>query len=89
MANAIVDEERGHALEYRDLIKDPKYRDDWKQSFSNELGQLGQGLKRGINGTDTILFVRHDKIPEDKKRDATHGRIACDYRPQKEETNRT
>eukprot|EP00957_Ditylum_brightwellii_P179904 13704373-Ditylum_brightwellii.AAC.1 len=54
MANAIVDEETGRALEYRDLIKDPKYKDDWKHSFSNKLGQLAQGLKRGINGTDTI-----------------------------------
>eukprot|EP00957_Ditylum_brightwellii_P029378 2220704-Ditylum_brightwellii.AAC.1 len=60
MANAIVDEGTGRALEYRDLFKDPEYRDDWKHSFSNELGQLVQGLKRGINGTDTILFVRHD-----------------------------
>eukprot|EP00957_Ditylum_brightwellii_P030592 2318239-Ditylum_brightwellii.AAC.1 len=89
MANAIVDEETGHALEYRDLIKDPKYRDDWKHSSSNELGQFAQGLKRGINRTGTILFVRHDEIPEDRKRDATYGRIVYDYRPQKEETNRT
>eukprot|EP00957_Ditylum_brightwellii_P050937 3863339-Ditylum_brightwellii.AAC.1 len=89
MVNAIVGEETERALEYRDSIKDPKYRDDWKHSFSNELGRLAQGLKRSINGTDTILFVRHDKIPEDRKRDATCGRIICDYRPQKEETNRT
>eukprot|EP00957_Ditylum_brightwellii_P107587 8208304-Ditylum_brightwellii.AAC.1 len=75
MANAIVDEETKWALEYRDLIKDPKYIDDWKYSFSNELGQLAQGLKRGINRTDTILFVVHDEIPEDRKRDATYGRI--------------
>eukprot|EP00957_Ditylum_brightwellii_P012742 962991-Ditylum_brightwellii.AAC.1 len=75
MANAIVDEETGWAPEYRDLIKDPKYMDDWKHSFSNELSQLAQGLKRGISGTNTILFVRHDEIPEDRKRDTTYGRI--------------
>eukprot|EP00957_Ditylum_brightwellii_P049207 3733542-Ditylum_brightwellii.AAC.1 len=63
--------------------------DDWKHPFSNEIGRLAQGLKRGINGTGTILFVRHDDIPDDRKRDATHGRIVCDYRPQKEEKNRT
>ena len=87
MANAIVDEETGWALEYRDLIKDPRYREDWKHSFSNELGRLAQGLKRGINRTDTILFVRHDEIPQERKRDATYGRIVCDYRPQKEDKN--
>eukprot|EP00957_Ditylum_brightwellii_P102392 7805245-Ditylum_brightwellii.AAC.1 len=75
MENAIVDKETGRALEYRDLIKDPKYREDWKHSFSNELGQLAQGRKRGINRTDTILFVRHDEIPDERKRDATYGRI--------------
>eukprot|EP00957_Ditylum_brightwellii_P158150 12037686-Ditylum_brightwellii.AAC.1 len=64
MANAIVDEETGRAMEYRDLIKNPKYMDDWKHSFANEIGQLAQGLKRDINGTDTILFVRHDEIPD-------------------------
>jgi hypothetical protein len=70
MANSIVDEETRRALEYRDLIKDPKYMDDWKHSFSNEIGQLAQGFKRGIKGTGTILFVRHDDIPDDRKRDA-------------------
>ena len=87
MANAIVDEENGRAMKYRDLIKNSKYMDDWKHSFSNEIGQLAQGLKRGINRTSTILFVMHDKILEDRKRDATYGRIVCDYRPQKEEKN--
>eukprot|EP00957_Ditylum_brightwellii_P142113 10827759-Ditylum_brightwellii.AAC.1 len=76
-------------MEYRDLIKNPKYMDGWKHSFANEIGHLAQGLKRGINGTNTILFVRHDEIPDDRKRDATYGRIVCDYRPQKEEKNRT
>eukprot|EP00957_Ditylum_brightwellii_P132986 10140001-Ditylum_brightwellii.AAC.1 len=75
-------------MEYRDLIKDPKYMNVWKHLFSNEIGQLAQGLKRGTKGTDTILFVRHDEIPDDRKRDATYGRIVCDYRPQKEEKNR-
>eukprot|EP00957_Ditylum_brightwellii_P022773 1717921-Ditylum_brightwellii.AAC.1 len=75
MANAIVNEETGSAMEYRNLIKDPRYRDDRKHSFSNELERLAQGLKRGINETDTILFVRHDEIPQDRKRDATYGRI--------------
>eukprot|EP00957_Ditylum_brightwellii_P115647 8821198-Ditylum_brightwellii.AAC.1 len=60
MANAIVDEETGRAMEYRYLIKE----------------------------TNTILFVRHDELPDDRKRDATYGRIGCDYRPQKEEENR-
>ena len=67
MANAIVDEETRRVMEYRDLIKDPKYMDDWKHSFANEIGQLAQGLKRGINGTDIILFVRYDEIPENRK----------------------
>eukprot|EP00957_Ditylum_brightwellii_P035814 2715094-Ditylum_brightwellii.AAC.1 len=75
MEIVIVDEDTGRAMEYRDLIKNPKYIDNWKQSFANEIGCLAQGLKRGINGAKNVLFVRHDEIPDDRKRDATYGRI--------------
>ena len=29
-------------MEYRDLVKDPEYQDDWILSKSNELGRLLQ-----------------------------------------------
>ena len=35
-ANAIIDTDTGHALEYRHLIKNPKYKQIWYHSMSNE-----------------------------------------------------
>ena len=36
-ANAVLDQETGEMLEYRQLIKRPKYKEDWFFSFGNEL----------------------------------------------------
>ena len=39
-ANAIIDTDTGQALEYRYLIKNPKYKQVWYNSMSNEIGRL-------------------------------------------------
>ena len=43
MANAIVDDETGKELNYRQLSKHPKHHKMWKQSVSGKLGILAQG----------------------------------------------
>ena len=35
-ANTVIDEETGRRLEYRHLIKHPKFKDDWLKSGANE-----------------------------------------------------
>eukprot|EP00957_Ditylum_brightwellii_P136649 10421086-Ditylum_brightwellii.AAC.1 len=75
MANAIIDKETGRSLEYRELITKPQYKKQWTQSFANELGRLAQGLKRGIKGTDTIIFTPFKEIPHERRKDITYGRI--------------
>ena len=47
----------GKQMEYRHLIQDSFYKDDWLISSASELGRLAQGLKRGIKGTATIFFI--------------------------------
>ena len=42
MANMVMDADR-NMIEYRHLIKDPKYKQTWLNSCSNELGRLVQG----------------------------------------------
>ena len=37
-AGAVIDDDSGQALEYRDLIKKDKYRDTWSTSLANGLG---------------------------------------------------
>eukprot|EP00957_Ditylum_brightwellii_P170370 12967817-Ditylum_brightwellii.AAC.1 len=89
MANAIIDEETGRSLEYRELITKPQYKKQWTHSLANELGRLAQGLKRGIKGTDTIIFTPFEELPHERRKDITYGRIVCDYRLQKNEPNCT
>jgi hypothetical protein len=37
-ANTIIDPDTGASMEYRHLIKPPKYSKIWAHSFSNEIG---------------------------------------------------
>ena len=53
---AVIDEDTGKALEYRDLIKKDKYRDIWSTSLANEIGRLAQGI-RNVKGTNTIIVI--------------------------------
>ncbi len=82
MAYAILDDETGDLLEYRHLIKHPKYRDIWSKSFSTEMRRL-------VTTTETIVFKRKDEIPQERRKDITYGRIVCTFRPEKKAPNRT
>ena len=59
----------------------------WEKSSANEFGRLTKGLKRGIQGTENMKFIQKHEVPYDKK--VTYARFVCDYRPQKEEKERT
>ncbi len=41
---AILDEETGKSLEFRQIIKLDKYQEIWMKSFANKLGRLAQGI---------------------------------------------
>ena len=77
----------GKQMEYRDLIKDPHYRDDWLRSAANELGNLAQGVGNRVKGTNTIFFIHKHQVP--KGRTVTFPRIVCTIRPEKEDPKRT
>ena len=89
LAYAVLDGDTGELLEYRHLIKNPKYRKEWGYSFGNEIGRLAQGMPGRTEGTDTIQFIFKHEIPPDRWRDVTYARICCNVRPQKTEKNRT
>ena len=57
--------------------------------FSNELGRLEQSVGDRVKGTDTIFSLEHEKIPTDRRKDVTYGKIIFNYRPQKDEPLRT
>ena len=43
-AGAIIDDETGKSLEYRDLMKSDKHSKLWAISLANEIGRLAQGI---------------------------------------------
>jgi hypothetical protein len=88
-ACAIIDPDTGATMEYRHLIKSDKHRAAWAHSFANELGRSAQGIANREKGTNTIFFIPHSQIPQDRCKDVTYGRICVDHRPQKKEANRT
>ncbi len=75
-AYSVLDDETGDLLKYRHLLKHPKYKDVWSQSFGKEIQQLA-------TVTETIAFVTKQQIPRDWRRDITYGRIVCAYRSKK------
>eukprot|EP01082_Thalassiosira_pseudonana_P004270 g3915.t1 g3915 contig14:1435-2889(-) len=87
-AFAVIDEETGKSLEYKDLMKLDKYKRIWSTSFANELGRLTQGI-RDIPGTNTMFYIHKSEIPEDRRKDITYGRIVVVVRPQKKEKEHT
>ena len=87
--NAVLDEETGELLEYRHLIKHPKFKNDWGYSFGNEIGRLAQGMPGHNTGTNTIFFIRKADIPPERWKDIAFSRIVCNVRPHKSEVNRT
>ena len=56
-ANAVFDGDTCYLLEYRHLVKRPKYKQDWEYSFGNKIGRLCQGMPGRTNGTSTMHFI--------------------------------
>ena len=89
-AGAVLDATTGEMMEYRHLIKHPKHKGTWGNSFGDEVGRLAQGRKKsGLEGTNTFFFVNFDQIPKDRIKDITYDRICCNVRPEKDDPNRT
>jgi hypothetical protein len=82
LAYAVLDNETGNLLEYRHLMKHPKYKDVWTKSFGTEIRCLAMT-------TETIFFVKKDKIPDDRKGNETYARIVCVYCNGKKDKYRT
>jgi hypothetical protein len=54
-ADAVINEETGKSMEYKDLLKDRKYREDWSSAATNEFGRLFNGVGKNKDGTQRIV----------------------------------
>jgi len=89
-ALAVMDQDSGKMMNYRQLRKHPKFNKAWTTSSANELGPLANGVDGRVKGTNTIRFIKHDDVPQTRRKDITYGSFQCNVRPKKIETpNRT
>jgi hypothetical protein len=84
-ASSVIHPVAGKEMEYSALIKDPHLQPLWTRGFGNECGRLFQVIQ-DISGTDTSFFIDLKNIPNDRK--ITYGKIVCDYKTHKTETER-
>eukprot|EP00804_Cyclotella_cryptica_P009708 CCRYP_011254-RA/>CCRYP_011254-RA protein AED:0.28 eAED:0.25 QI:0/-1/0/1/-1/1/1/0/682 len=85
---AVIDNNTGDSLEYRHLIKHPKYKEIWSCSYANKLARLTDGI-RDIPGTKTMQYIRKSDNPKDRLKSVAYSKIIVVKRPQKKEKERT
>ncbi len=89
MANSVMGVS-GELLEYHHLIANQTTRATWQHSYGNEIGCLTQGMPGGITGTNTIVFIKKNRVPHNRAKDLTYRLITCLIRPEEiEEPNKT
>ena len=88
-AMAVMDKASGKLLNYRQLMRDPKYKKEWNISAANEFGRLADGVGGRVKGTKTIKFIHKRDVPKNRMKDVTYGQFVCSIRPEKKEQNRT
>ena len=85
----IYDDETNTYLNYRQLMRHPKYSKIWSKSSANKCGRLANGLKDGqVKPTNTIRFIRKEHVPANRMKDVTYSSFSYDLNPNKEEVNR-
>ena len=68
-------------MEYQRLMKKPKYRQLYRNSYAKEIVQLAQGMTGLVEGTKTMFFIEKKDVPVDRWRDVKYERLVVDYRP--------
>ena len=67
----VLDETSKKLLQYRQLLKHPKFADIWNNSYANELGRLCKGIgkvskiskNQRVEGTNKFRIIKFEDIP--------------------------
>ena len=89
MINAVLNEERGELMEYRHIMKNPKYRKLYTTSYIKELGRIAQGMPGKAEGTNTIYFIDKADIQAEQWKYVMYVRVVLAYRPEKSDPYQT
>ena len=85
ISGEVLDGNTIEMMDYRHLLISPRYREVWGKFFGNEIFRLAQGMPGRVDGTNTLFFIDEEKIPQDRRKDVTYGRVVCDIREGKED----
>jgi hypothetical protein len=91
-ANAVIDEDTGKSMEYRDLLKDPRHREDWSRAAANKFWRLLNGVGKNkdgtqqVVGTNTCHWIKRSQVPRGKK--VTYAWTVVAIRTEKAEQKR-
>ena len=88
MINTILNKEIEELMEYRQVMKIPKYCKLYERAYSKELRRLAQGIPGQSEGTGTLLFIEKSSMLVDRWRHITYGRVVVNYRPEKDDPYR-
>jgi hypothetical protein len=83
MLHAVLDKTTGHLMEMQHLLVNPKYKKLWGISSTKGVGHLAQGIPRVSKGTNTIVFIQREDIPNNRKRNSTYALVCVHYCPKK------
>ena len=89
MLNAVLDTDTGELMEYRHLMKNPKYRNLYRHTYAKEIGRLAQGMPGQVTRTSPFFFINKKDVPADRWRYVTYCRVMVNFRPEKEDPYRT
>ena len=80
---AVMDTYTGKLLNYRQLMRNPKYKNYWSTSSANEFRRLANGVGGRIkNPTNTITFIRRKDIPQNQRKYVMYGQFVCSVQPE-------
>ena len=85
----MLDEDTGELMEYRKIMRKPKYRQLYRNSYAKEIGRLAQDMPGLVEDTNTMFLIEKQYIPVNRWKDVTYGRVVVDYCPDKSDPYRT
>jgi hypothetical protein len=73
VAGAVMDDETGELMDYKQLMKHAKYKQTWGRAFGNKIGRLAQGIPGRVKRTNAFFFIKQNQIPMDRRKDVTYA----------------
>ena len=81
MISAVLDEDTGELMEYRNLMNNPKYSPLYRKSYTKWIVWLVHGKTGMVEGKNSTLLIEETDVPADRLRDVMYGQLVVDYRP--------